>query len=111
MRVTHVQTFEILAVDQQVDVVVTPTRNQRARRTHVGVQLERFTQPHIAGAIALAGRRLQRPFERKTRAADAVEHRFGQRSEEHTSELQSLLRISYAVLCLKKKKPRNTTTR
>src|SRR3546814_6776345 len=27
----------------------------------------------------------------------------GDRSEEHTSELQSLMRISYAVLCLKKK--------
>src|SRR3546814_3846154 len=38
------------------------------------------------------------------------------RSEEHTSELQSLMRISYAVFCLKKKKqinyknPVNTTT-
>src|SRR3546814_5799906 len=29
---------------------------------------------------------------------------FGERSEEHTSELQSLMRISYAVFCLKKKK-------
>src|SRR3546814_3846009 len=29
---------------------------------------------------------------------------FRQRSEEHTSELQSLMRISYAVFCLKKKK-------
>src|SRR3546814_3687312 len=29
------------------------------------------------------------------------------RSEEHTSELQSLMRISYAVFCLKKKKPIN----
>src|SRR3546814_7562348 len=29
---------------------------------------------------------------------------FDQRSEEHTSELQSLMRISYAVFCLKKKK-------
>src|SRR3546814_7829289 len=28
------------------------------------------------------------------------------RSEEHTSELQSLMRISYAVFCLKKKTPR-----
>src|SRR3546814_6590857 len=28
----------------------------------------------------------------------------GMRSEEHTSELQSLMRISYAVFCLKKKK-------
>src|SRR3546814_5358453 len=32
----------------------------------------------------------------------------GQRSEEHTSELQSLMRISYAVFCLKKKKHINT---
>src|SRR3546814_9615318 len=31
------------------------------------------------------------------------------RSEEHTSELQSLMRISYAVFCLKKKKIHNTT--
>src|SRR3546814_7522531 len=31
------------------------------------------------------------------------------RSEEHTSELQSLMRTSYAVFCLKKKKNRNTT--
>src|SRR3546814_1902418 len=30
------------------------------------------------------------------------------RSEEHTSELQSLMRISYAVFCLKKKKPKKT---
>src|SRR3546814_5928166 len=30
----------------------------------------------------------------------------GDRSEEHTSELQSLMRISYAVFCLKKKKDR-----
>src|SRR3546814_1214389 len=31
------------------------------------------------------------------------------RSEEHTSELQSLMRISYAVFCLKKKKVTDTT--
>src|SRR3546814_3960296 len=31
------------------------------------------------------------------------------RSEEHTSELQSLMRISYAVFCLKKKKNTNNT--
>src|SRR3546814_7579116 len=32
------------------------------------------------------------------------------RSEEHTSELQSIMRISYAVFCLKKKKTEHTTT-
>src|SRR3546814_6739923 len=37
-----------------------------------------------------------------------VEHRDQQRSEEHTSELQSLMRISYAVFCLKKKKVTTT---
>src|SRR3546814_7525066 len=38
--------------------------------------------------------------------ADAISGR----SEEHTSELQSLMRISYAVFCLKKKKQNGTHT-
>src|SRR3546814_6767808 len=43
----------------------------------------------------------------KVRAAIAT----NDRSEEHTSELQSLMRISYAVFCLKKKtRPRRKTT-
>src|SRR3546814_7290714 len=33
------------------------------------------------------------------------------RSEEHTSELQSLMRISYAVFCLKKKNTQNTNSK
>src|SRR3546814_5221192 len=37
-----------------------------------------------------------------TRDAESIRERC--RSEEHTSELQSLIRISYAVFCLKKKK-------
>src|SRR3546814_8160158 len=36
--------------------------------------------------------------------AQTLDFRLAQRSEEHTSELQSLMRISYAVFCLKKKK-------
>src|SRR3546814_5512535 len=38
------------------------------------------------------------------RDREAVDEVAGARSEEHTSELQSLIRISYAVFCLKKKK-------
>src|SRR3546814_5512187 len=38
-------------------------------------------------------------------ASGAAEAAGVSRSEEHTAELQSLLRISYAVCCLKKKKP------
>src|SRR3546814_3569736 len=44
--------------------------------------------------------------------ADAVERHVDmlhQRSEEHTSELQSLMRISYAVFCLKKKKNKTSS--
>src|SRR3546814_4090253 len=40
--------------------------------------------------------------------APAVDDVADERSEEHTSELQSLMRISYAVFCLKKKKTRKT---
>src|SRR3546814_8159067 len=38
-----------------------------------------------------------------------IEPTSGNRSEEHTSELQSLMRISYAVFCLKKKKNKTET--
>src|SRR3546814_3741199 len=37
-----------------------------------------------------------------------IEPRIASRSEEHTSELQSLMRTSYAVFCLKKKNNKNT---
>src|SRR3546814_2109262 len=40
-----------------------------------------------------------------------VDESFVARSEEHTSELQSLMRISYAVFCLKKKKKKTETLR
>src|SRR3546814_3071645 len=40
---------------------------------------------------------------------ETVAGRLQRRSEEHTSELQSLMRISYAVFCLKKKKNKKDT--
>src|SRR3546814_10212547 len=57
---------------------------------------------NLAGrdAALFAGERLRFPKELKD---DDARHDEG-RSEEHTSELQSLMRISYAVFCLKKKK-------
>src|SRR3546814_7845155 len=42
---------------------------------------------------------------------DTRDSRFDPRSEEHTSELQSLMRISYAVLCLKKNNRVSTKSR
>src|SRR3546814_6254715 len=58
-----------------------------------------------AGAVRIApglSRRIAGHRDRKAQH-QPVRHCFGRRSEEHTSELQSLMRISYAVFCLKKK--------
>src|SRR3546814_6472002 len=48
-------------------------------------------------------------FRRTTKMIRRFDVGFDFRSEEHTSELQSLMRISYAVFCLKKKKNDTTT--
>src|SRR3546814_7761332 len=48
---------------------------------------------------------------RASRARDLPIHgEYSHRSEEHTSELQSLMRISYAVFCLKNKTKKTNTT-
>src|SRR3546814_1376288 len=66
-------------------------RRQIARQLHVGEAAARRLEMRLGGFEALG------------------EQALVERSEEHTSELQSLMRISYAVFCLKKKKKiRNT---
>src|SRR3546814_7279204 len=56
-------------------------------------------------------RQLRRGGKPARRVGRAVAKPDAARSEEHTSELQSLMRISYAVFCLKKKtQPTQTTT-
>src|SRR3546814_7593478 len=67
-----------------------------------GAQIEPLLVAKVVIDHALAGARARR---------DLVDAGAGQpvRSEEHTSELQSLMRISYAVFCLKKKKKTNKT--
>src|SRR3546814_1680881 len=57
---------------------------------------EPIAQPEPAPAPKQATRPTPAPPKKKQPAAE--------RSEEHTSELQSLMRISYAVFCLKKTK-------
>src|SRR3546814_1374895 len=81
-----------------------PPRSTRTDTLFPYTTLFRSFAPGPRGSVsdqALAqenGRRERRPFRcwRLPRGATA-------RSEEHTSELQSLMRISYAVFCLKKK--------
>src|SRR3546814_10641991 len=52
---------------------------------------------------------VQEDGERKGRIEGAAAAAAVDRSEEHTSELQSLMRISYAVFCLKKNNKENTS--
>src|SRR3546814_7397834 len=55
--------------------------------------------------VRIGGRGCHGPSMAATAPAALDPHRLRpERSEEHTSELQSLMRISYAVFCLKKKK-------
>src|SRR3546814_19331793 len=54
--------------------------------------------------FALDLQRDQQEEHRHQAIVDPVHRGRAERSEEHTSELQSLMRISYAVFCLKKKK-------
>src|SRR3546814_7000620 len=63
-------------------------RTDRAHAVHVALVRRSGATPHGHRRVE-QGRGAQQP---------------GARSEEHTSELQSLMRISYAVFCLKKKK-------
>src|SRR3546814_20127901 len=59
-----------------------------------------IADPHVGAAQAA------RPTSRATARISGTRTGHATRSEEHTSELQSLMRISYAVFCLKKKKRR-----
>src|SRR3546814_5081790 len=81
-------------------------RRRLQRRNHQGGELlvtghRQVTQCQALGAMALY--RHHRRFVQNHLVAERVPARQLLRSEEHTSELQSLMHISYAVFCLKKK--------
>src|SRR3546814_2916670 len=69
-----------------------------------------MTDPQVATRIQQLGgayaRVLTDPILRQAQGSALLSQQVT-RSEEHTSELQSLMRISYAVFCLKKKKTKN----
>src|SRR3546814_4981261 len=78
------------AVAEPVEAALREQVAQRGGHDHAGGQA---AERRNAGAGVIAAQpQAARP------------HRQVRRSEEHTSELQSLMRISYAVFCLKKKK-------
>src|SRR3546814_1409672 len=78
-------------------------RSRFEETQHAVELLVRNERPHV---VALVEARTDLDLLRaiRNRSEYLVERR---RSEEHTSELQSLMRISYAVFCLKKKKKKH----
>src|SRR3546814_10525210 len=64
-----------------------------------GASHQRLPQRHAHGRTVMLA-----PAQKGRACSSVLLGQFHIRSEEHTSELQSLMRISYAVFCLKKKK-------
>src|SRR3546814_3574844 len=85
-----------------------------AGRRDMSIELHRsdINRRHRQEARLRCGRAYRRQPRRSVRRRSWIASRGSTacarrgRSEEHTSELQSLMRISYAVFCLKKKKPK-----
>src|SRR3546814_7664350 len=92
----------VLADDDQPRVMAVDPRSCRpGRRSAVDVHPRWRAAAQAGGDAVGAGRAGLRE------EAAEVDERKERRSEEHTSELQSLMRISYAVFCLKKKKTKD----
>src|SRR3546814_7206781 len=109
MLTDTLQRAEILHARHAVEPLVEERLGVRKDDLPIGVVLDLLIglvadpyRPHAA--IAVDRRFL--PFDQRGFAAHSID-RLETRSEEHTSELQSLMRISYAVFCLNKTKKEN----
>src|SRR3546814_3298812 len=93
----HLDTPRCQLALQFLDRAVRPFRHQRVNRLPVRLQQPRAMAAKLRRPHAASLTQPSRPLRNCRR-------RNLERSEEHTSELQSLMRISYAVFCLQKKK-------
>src|SRR3546814_8900518 len=109
------------------EIVYIPGNHDRPARSLCGLMLPAMRVRRRAVHVTADGRRLLvvhgDDYDSMTQFG-GMQERFGDwlyyriltgnkllnRSEEHTSELQSLMRISYAVFCMKKKKIKNKQT-
>src|SRR3546814_5858149 len=81
-----------------------PGVRERGRPLHPRVALLFDRSPLDASTVNAYTSSMPRPSMHARAVAKPSPDFLSRRSEEHTSELQSLMRISYAVFCLKKKK-------
>src|SRR3546814_6975713 len=87
----HERTFHVRATGTLQQVLA--DRGGAGKHDAIDIHVQR---QRLAGALAEARQHIEH-----TRRNTGLE---GQRTEEHTSELQSLMRLSYACFCLQKKK-------
>src|SRR3546814_2042383 len=81
--------------------------SKRSRRTCVNIHQIAVLQAEILEILCIGEDHIPSAGHAAVAVVQAIDRRIilvVARSEEHTSELQSLMRISYAVFCLKKKK-------
>src|SRR3546814_9688182 len=91
-------TVDVALCARQSEPRPSPAPPDRGRKRRKSVHVRPDARPTLAPwQVRLATQIMQRDFSSSISILDV-------RSEEHTSELQSLMRISYAVFCLKKKK-------
>src|SRR3546814_2352479 len=85
-----------------------PSRTPSHAECAEAVEIDhRHREARCRGGVVRLGLEMRAVEHPDEQAPDDIAAIGGPRSEEHTSELQSLMRISYAVLCLKKKKTRD----
>src|SRR3546814_3588573 len=105
---------------RRLDVAIAPPSvNDSEADFSVGRSDEGLAVRYALGALkgvgekameALVAERAKGDFVSLDDFASRIDPKMLNRSEEHTSELQSLMRISYAVFCLKKKTTRQNNT-
>src|SRR3546814_6568424 len=94
--------FTLVGATTRQGLLTTPLRD----RFGIPVRLQFYTVDELELVVRRAARLLDLAI-----TSDGAVEIARRRSEEHTSELQSLMRISYAVFCLKKKKRTTYTTK
>src|SRR3546814_10685005 len=90
--------FTLVGATTRQGLLTTPLRD----RFGIPVRLNFYTHAELEQVIGRAARLLGLAIA-SDGALEIAKRSRGTRSDEHTSELQSLMRISYAVFCLKKK--------
>src|SRR3546814_9164996 len=95
--------YEMRISDWSSDVCSSDLQAQRQRRAQQGCDFFHGYSPWTGDEWVLKAKQ-SLVIQARTVSCPSVKSGAFVRSEEHTSELQSLMRISYAVFCLKKKK-------